>query len=350
VQISQHSRGASGLAIALLGTAFVLRAVGDVGESFLSWLSPIGWAQRTYAYVDDRWWPLLMAAVTTGGLAAVGYRLSTRRDVGAGLRATRPGTATASPALVRPLGFSLRLHRGMLIGFGVGMLVLGTMYGSVYADVEGMLAGVDVLQDALADLGGISLADSFASFVMIIMSIIGSIYAVIAALRPKSEENGGRAEPVLATGLSRAAWLGSHVAVAMAGGALMVVAAGLGFGLLAAATTQDLSLLPRYLVASLAYVPAVWVTAGVAVALFGVLPRATTVAWLVPTYAFVVGYLGQILQFPTWLSNLSPFGHVPQVPAEDIVWAPLAILTLVAATLVAAGLAGFRRRDLLSTT
>ena len=350
VQVSQHSRGASGLAIALLGAAFVLRAVGDVGEGFLSWLSPIGWAQRTYAYVDDRWWPLLLSAAATAGLAAAGYRLSTRRDVGAGLRATRPGTATASAALVRPLGFSLRLHRGMLIGFGLGMLVLGTMYGSVYADVEGMLAGVDVLQDALADLGGISLADSFASFVMIIMSIIGSIYAVIAALRPKYEENGGRAEPLLSTGLSRETWLGSHVVVAMAGGALMVAAAGLGFGLLAAATTQDLSLLPRYLVASFAYVPAVWVTAGVAVALYGILPRATTVAWVVPTYAFMVGYLGQILQFPTWLSNLSPFGHVSQVPAEDIAWLPLAILTVVAAALVATGLAGFRRRDLLSTT
>ena len=54
VQITAHSRGASGMALAVIGAAYVLRASGDVGSEALSWLSPIGWLQRTYVYVDDR--------------------------------------------------------------------------------------------------------------------------------------------------------------------------------------------------------------------------------------------------------------------------------------------------------
>ncbi len=38
----------------------------------------------------------------------------------------------------------------------------------------------------------------------------------MAALRPRTEENAGRAEPLLATGLSRNHWLGSHLAIALA--------------------------------------------------------------------------------------------------------------------------------------
>lgn len=349
VQITEHSRGASGMAIAVIGASYVLRAIGDIGEGVLSWFSPIGWAQATYVYVDDRWWPLLPAVVATAALVAGGVELSTRRDVGAGLRPARSGTARASGALVRPVGFAFRLHRGLLIGFGVGMVLLGMSYGSVLADVEEMLAGVDVLEDALAEMGGASFGESFASLIMVIMSIFGSVYVVLASLRPKSEENGGRAEPILSTGVSRSRWLGSHVAVAMVGGAAMSALAGLGFGLLAASSLQDTSLIGRYFAAALAYVPAVWVTAGVAVALYGLVPRATTLAWLVPVYAFVVGYLGQILQFPDWMANLSPFGHVPQVPASDLIWTPLITLTIIAGLLVVAGLTGFRRRDLLST-
>ncbi len=63
-------------------------------------------------------------------------------------------------------------------------------------------------------------------------------------------------------------------------------------------------------------------------------------------YAFVVGYLGQILQFPDWMNNLSPFGHIPRLPAAGMNWTPLFLLTLVAAALVWLGLTGFRRRDL----
>jgi ABC-2 type transport system permease protein len=172
------------------------------------------------------------------------------------------------------------------------------------------------------------------------------VYVVMAALRPRSEETAGRAEPLLATGLSRARWVGGHLAVAMGGGTLVLLAAGLGFGVSGAASTGDGGLFLKLVGAALAYAPALWVTVGVAVVLFGWFPRASAFAWIVPVYAFLVGYLGQILQFPDWMNNLSPFGHVPQLPAADMSWTPMLLLTLVAAGLVWLGLEGFRRRDL----
>ncbi len=69
-------------------------------------------------------------------------------------------------------------------------------------------------------------------------------------------------------------------------------------------------------------------------------------AWIVPVYGFLVGYLGPVLRLPEGLRNLSPFGHVPRLPAAEPVWTPLLVLTAVAAGLIALGLAGFRRRDL----
>ncbi|WP_405614522.1 ABC transporter permease [Streptomyces sp. NBC_01508] len=346
VQITAHTRGASGMALAVIGVSYVLRASGDVGNEALSWLTPIGWGQRTYVFVDNRWWPLLLCLALAALTAATGFALSTRRDVGAGLRSARLGRRTASDTLTRPLGFALRLHRGTLLGFGAGLFLMGVMYGSILGDAADMVKNIAQVQEALERIGGVSVAESFASMTMVIVAVVTSVYVVMAALRPRAEESAGRAEPVLATGLSRDRWVGSHVAVALAGGTAVLLVAGLGFGLSGAASVGDGGLVLQLVGAALAYAPALWVTVGVTVVLFGWFPRAGAAAWIVPVYGFLVGYLGSLLQLPGWMNNLSPFGHVPQLPAAEMSWTPMLVLTAVAAGLIWLGLAGFRRRDL----
>ena len=52
-QLAMTARGARGIAIAVLGASFVLRAVGDSGPaglSWLSWVSPLGWVELTRAF------------------------------------------------------------------------------------------------------------------------------------------------------------------------------------------------------------------------------------------------------------------------------------------------------------
>lgn len=238
-QITAHTRGASGMALAAIGVAYVLRASGDVGNDALSWLSPIGWIQRTYVFVDDRWWPIALCLALAASTAAYGFVLSTRRDVGAGLRAARLGRRTASDALTRPFGFALRLHRATLLGFGAGLCLMGVMYGSILGEAADMVKDVEQIQEALARIGGATVAESFASMVMVVVAVVAAVYVVMAALRPRAEESAGRAEPLLATGLSRNRWLGSHVAVALEGGTALLVLAGLGFGLIGAASAGD---------------------------------------------------------------------------------------------------------------
>lgn len=347
-QISESPRGASGMALAALGLAYVLRAMGDAAGGWMSWLSPIGLSQQTFAHVENRWWPLLvsLAGFAVGAVAAA--VLSTRRDVGAGLRAPRPGPANASPVLRRPLGFALRLHRGLLVGFAVGVGLLGVAYGSIITEVEGMLAGIELVDDALAEIGGDTIVESFVALITMVMAIIASMYTVMAALRPRGEETSGRAEPVLSTGLSRSRWLGSHLVIAAVGSAAVLVAGGLCFGLTALAVTGRTGQVGDLVGAAFAYAPALWLTVGLAGFLFGLSPRLAALAWAIPVYGFVVGYLGTMLDFPAWMANLSPFSHVPGLPADSMEWLPVVLLTAVGLGLAGVGLALFRRRDVAS--
>src|SRR5690606_4161607 len=117
----------------------------------------------------------------------------------------------------------------------------------------------------------------------------------------------------------------------------------------ALAMTGDDSYVIDFLAAAVAYAPALWLTIGVAALLFGLSPRWGVLAWLLPVYGFIVGYLGTLLQFPDWMVNLSPFEHIPGLPVDPMEWLPIVLLTLAGVGLTIVGMALFRRRDLAST-
>ncbi|MPY79923.1 MAG: ABC transporter permease [Actinophytocola sp.] len=347
-QVFEHGRAASGMAGALIGIAYALRAAGDMGNPALSWLSPIGWAQRTKSYVDGTALPLLLGLVVAGALVAVAFSLSTRRDVGAGLRQSQPGAAGASDALSTPLGFALRLHRGAVIGWTSAMFLFGAMYGSLASEVETFVEDNPAMQEFVQRMGSASFTQSWLASIMSMLAMVCSVFGVLAIVRMRTEETSGRAEPVLSTALTRPKWVTGHLAVALGGGAVVMLSAGLGLGLSAMASTGDSALLSDLLGAALAYIPAVWLATGLALTLFGLLPGAVHAAWVVLGYGLFIGMLGPLLQLPGWLTNLSPFSHVPQLPAVDVEFTPLVLLTAVAAGLVMLGFGALRQRDLES--
>ncbi len=154
---------------------------------------------------------------------------------------------------------------------------------------------------------------------------------------------------MLATGVSRTHWYVSYLVIAVLGSLAILAVTGLGLGLAAMGTSGDTTVLGAALPAILTYAPAVWVMVGVGVLAVGWAPRATLVAWLLIAYAFVILYLGRLLGLPEWMIDLSPFSHVPAMPVESFSGMPLAVLTLVAAGLIGAGLYGFTRRDIEAT-
>ncbi|MGH8776581.1 MAG: ABC transporter permease [Jiangellaceae bacterium] len=348
-QVTESTRAAYGITAAVMGGSFALRAAGDVGNGVLSWLSPIGWVQQVRSFADERWWVLLLLVATAAVLVAVAYALVSRRDLAAGLVRPRPGPAAASAAMGGPLGFAFRLHRGTLIGWTAGMFVGGLVLGSVGNDVQDIMGGNEEINDIFTQAGGASIAESYLGSVLLMMAIVGAGYAVSAALRLSSEEAAGRAEPLLATALSRWRWVGSHAVVALVGSVVVLAALGLGAGAAYAATTGDDGAVLRLLGAALTHAPAVWVVAGATVALFGLVPRFAAAAWAVLGLGFVVLMFGPLLDLPDWLRALSPFDHSPQVPAVDLTVGPLGWLLAVAALLLALGLTAFRRRDVITT-
>jgi ABC-2 type transport system permease protein len=348
-QVTSGARSANGLALTVLGVAYVLRAVGDTagdgGAHWLRWLSPIGWGQQVRPFQGDRFWvlllPLALFAVTTAAARA----LVARRDHGAGLLPDRPGRAVAGRLLGGPLGLAWRLQRGTLLGWAAGFLLLGLVFGNVAANV-GSFLGSPAARQLIERLGGVhGITDAFLSTELGMGGIGAAAYAVMVVMRLRAEETEQRAEPVLATAVSRWSWASSHLAVALLGSAALLTVFGGGAAITYSAQTGRSEDLARVLVAGLARVPAAWVLAGITLAAFGLLPRLAWLGWGALVAFLLLGEFGPLFKLNQKVMDLSPFAHSPRLPGGELSATPLLWLGAVAAVLIAAGLAGFRRRD-----
>ncbi len=348
-QVTESARTANGLGAAVLAAAYLLRAVGDATgvdtSSWLSWLSPIGWAQQVRPFAGDRWWVLSYLVVFAVLVSLAAYALVARRDHGAGLLAQRPGKPGASPRLATPLALALRLHRGSLTGWLVGVALGGLVLGSIASQV-GDFVDTPAARDMIMKLGGErGLTDAFLSAEMGILALVVSAYGISAAMRLRSEETAGRVEPILATRVGRVRWAMSHVTIALAGTTVLLVAVGLFAGFAHGAAVSDFGQLGRVLGAALAQLPAVWVLTGITVAVFGLAPGLIMAGWGALVLFLVLGQLGSVLNLPQWMMDLSPFTHSPKLPGGELSATPLIMLTAIAAVLVLVGLSAFRRRD-----
>lgn len=349
-QLTEGARAANGLTAVVLGVSYVFRALGDAssddGPRWLSWLSPIGWAQQIRPYAGDRWLVALVPLTLMAMLIVAAFALVRRRDMSAGLVRPRPGPATASARLRSPLALAWRLHRGSLYGWTAGFLFLGLIVGNVAANVEGFVDSPDA-KDLVIKLGGVAgITDAFLATEMGMLGLIASAYGIQAALRLRSEETALRAEPLLATGINRIGWAMSHLLMALFGTTVLVLVGGLGAGVSTGASLGDMGhQVGRLLAAAVIQLPAIWVLTGLVMLLFGLVPSAVTAGWVLFGSFLLVGEFGPIFDLPQGLMDISPYAHTPRLPGGDFSAVPLLWLTVIAATLMAAGLVGFRRRD-----
>lgn len=360
VQLTESARVANSMAAIVIGIAFLIRGIGDaLGEvaadglsatsMWLSWLSPIGWGQHMQPFADTQLWPLGLYAAGAVLLAGIGFYLSTQRDVGSGLRQAQKGPAHASSSLLSPLGLAWRLQRGALIGWTIGVAILGGLIGITSVEFKDLLSENEVFADFVGgDLTSGTITDSYFAAMLAISAVAIAGYVTQGLQRLRSEEAGGQVESLLATNVSRARWVASHGICVIGGVGILLVTLGIS-----AATSYILAEpgaswgeLFRLTGAALTHAPAILAFAGAVIAVFGILPRALiAISWTAFAFCLLVAWLGSALNFPQWLMNISPFAHIPSVPGNNVPVGLLAAITAAAIILIAVGLIAFRRRD-----
>lgn len=337
-QLSASARTCAAYAAGLVGVLFVLRAAGDTGPGWLSWLSPLGWNTQVRAYGDVRWWLLPCYLLVAGALAAAAFALRARRDLGSGLVPTRPGPRTGSPRLADAFALALKVHATTLVLWSVAAGVLGIVFGMIAPGI-GDLLDSEVARSIIDELGG-----ALVAAILSVVAVVLTYFAVTVVSHAGRDEEDGRAELVLATATSRSGWFAASAVLALVGTAWLLVVTGVGLwiGYVAA----DGPGIGNLVLAALAWVPAAWVVGALAVLSLAAGLRWSVLVWAWPAAFLTLSLLGDLLDLPGWLTGLSPYSHVPSLPADAWSWGSAGGLSAVTAVLLVLAWWRFRERDI----
>ncbi|QKS72453.1 ABC transporter permease [Paenalkalicoccus suaedae] len=345
-QVSENTRGTSGMAFAVLLTSYLVRAVTDISNPDLSWASPLGWVSKAEAYAANNWLPFILMVCLFLLASSASFVFYVRRDLGRGMIASRSGKSYGSALLRNPLGLIIRLQRTSFTIWILVLFVTGASYGSVLGDLDAFFAENEAFSQMLAAEGSLSLIEAFMPMLIIVLVLLSAIPTIMSFNRLRGEEKKERLDLLLARPLARVKLILSFILVAALTAFFMMSAAALGLYTTGNAVVEGGLALSTIYGATLAYYPAMLVLIGLSALLVGVLPKATAFIWAFLAYTFVVAYLGDIFQLPDWAGYATPFSFVGDVPLESVSTLTLILISTVALLLASVGMWRFKERDI----
>ncbi len=354
VQLRENSSTARSLGIAALGLGLVMAILNNFGGGYtlLRWITPMAWQRVTSPFAGNYSWGLLYCAVFAAVPTIIAYKLSARRDLGAGVLSSSPGLPEASPCFSSPLALAWRLHQKNFIGWMVGIV----LYIAAFAAISPSLSKDGGMSNWLSSLGGTSWSEEmglgyvFISVSIYLMSLFVAAYAMTAVLRMKKEESEGRVEMLLDKQVSRIRWMGSHLIVAAACSAalllVMGIVGGLSYGLAAGDVSSGFW---AVLAMSISKLPPVFILLGTTALLYGLWPKITVLGWGVWLSSVMLEFAweGQMIDWS--LMQISPFAYTHYtIDVTKLPLVPLFFLLCISAILTGIGFWGFGNRDVLT--
>jgi putative exporter of polyketide antibiotics len=315
----------------------------------LTWF---GWTVHHQPLVSQfDWVSLVPAIVLTVVLMAIGVVGFASRDLGAVLRIPWPHLPSFALGLGGPFSRSLGERLPLAVWWGIGIGLLGFVFGAAAPSFSATLAEMSpdtlaIFRTAFPDIDLLSGAGAFLQLAFITFGLILAGFATATLVRGwASDELEGRLEMLLSTPMSRAAWalrggLGLYAAIALF---TLVVMAGIGIGSLSAGGGDVATPIVGTMVLGL-YALAL---AGIGIAFGGLVTTsfAGEIVALLVILTFVLDTLAPALQWPDWIQQLALTAHLgrPMVGIWD--WAGMALLAAIAVGGLLLGTWGIVRRD-----
>jgi ABC-2 type transport system permease protein len=359
-QLVRTSRAANSVSVTVLLVTFFVAGIGNalgtpsadlqrMESSWLTWLSPFGWAESTRAFDENALLPLVWCVLLASALVTFSFVLFARRDTGSSLIAERPGRPTARASLSSTTALIARLSWPATAAWMVGGFASGVLATALAPAVDSVAVQNPAIAQVLSQVSA-SGTDLNRGLVVIFFTMVGILAAcagVQTVARARQEETRGSAELVRALAVGRVRWLIDFVGIALAAILLIVLAAVAGAAAGVWAQGADTILIADAVVVGAGQVLAAGVFVGATAVVFAVFPRATIpVGWTLVLLGAVLGLFGPLFGLPDGVVDSSPFAVTP-LPSENgidprgLAWLVVALVAAVAASALL-----MRRREL----
>lgn len=349
-QLVSSSRSAYFISYSFFGICYILRMITDVSKPAWTWLSPLGWVQKTYIYTQNDFWPLVLLTGSSLLLVGLAFHLASTRDINSGLLADRPGKAQAGKFLRSPLALVMRTEKNSLIGWLLGAVILGVCYGSIFNTIGDIIGTNPTYKKMLGvtqiDTANRQLILNFLNMLVLFFIALAVVAGLLVCFRLKSDEQKGYLELLHAKAITKTKLAVSYFSVGWFSSLLVYTGALAGSFFTGNALLNQPIPLKFFWRMLLTGFPAVLFFLGCGIFLIGWLPKFTNVLWLYLAGGLLVKFFGPLLNLSEKSGNFSPFGWVGKIPLTKIDTGWFIILVAGFVLLSLGGVIGYTKRDL----
>jgi ABC-2 type transport system permease protein len=349
-QLVATNRRAVGIVGAALGLTLAVRVIAAASGSpeWLWWATPFGWITFLHEF-DQARTAVFLAYSALVVVLVFGAFLLANRDLHAGWLG---GTDDTPRRPVRPIrtntGLAVRVTAPAFRTWAAVASFMALVFGLLARDFSEAVSELDTMVEMADALGwvGLDTPEGVVAWTFSLIVLVLAVFASGQAVAIREEEASWRIEHLLVRPLSRSRWLLTRTLVAAAAVALAAALAGLVAWLATAAVGTPIGVADG-LLAAVNVLPVAWLALGIGVAVVGLAPRLTgPLTFGLVLGAYLLDFVGGMLELPEAVLDLSPFRHIAAVPAADMSAGPLVVMLVLTVALVAAGALRFRRRDL----
>lgn len=349
-QLVGSRRRAVGIAAGFLGLAIGVRvlAAASAAPDWLWWATPFGWmgflheVDQARAAVFGAFVPLV--AVLTIAAVALAHR-----DLHQGLLGSEASSPRRAPPVRSHSGLALRLTGGSTITWAPLLGGVALLFGLLARDFSDAAAELPGMVAVFAQLGWVGMDTSegvvgVAFYLFIALLLV--VFAAGQAAAIREEEATWRLEHLLVRRVGRVRWLLTRSVLAVAAVLLLAAVAGVAAWIGTVITGASIAFVDG-LLAGANVVPIALLFFGIGIATMGLAPRITApVTYALAVAAFLLDFVGGMLDLPEAVLDVSPFKHITAVPAADMAFGPAAVMLALGLLAGAIGIVAFRRRDL----
>ena len=333
------------LGLALVGRVFAASAA---TPDWVWWTTPLGWTGFLHP-VDEAQLTVVGAfAALAVVLLAAAFALA-RRDLHAGVVGGVERSVTQPRPVGDQLGLSTRLTSRAVSGWAAVLAGFAFLFSLMAADFADVMVDAPEGAAVLERMGypAIDTPEGVLAVALGLFFFVGvALFAAAQTAAMREEEASWRIEHLLARPVGRTRWLATRTLAAAIG--IVVLSLAIALALWAGTALGGAALaIDDALLAGINLIPAAVLFLGLGVLLLGLAPRLTAaLAYGLVIAAFLLDFVGALLDLPEAALELSPFHHLASVPAVDFEPTAAAIMLVIGVVFAVVGVAAFRRRDL----
>ncbi len=349
-QVVTTRRQASQLAGAVLAASLAVRvlAAATATPDGMWWTTPFGWIGFLHESDEARGAVFAAFSVILIVVLAVTFALA-HRDLHAGIVDGTKQAVTPGRPVRGQLGLTARATAAPMVTWAAALATGAFVFALLADDFVAVVADM-AESTAVYEQMGYTAMDTSEGFIALILGwffFVGvALFAAAQVAAIREEEASWRIEHLLARPVGRVRWLVIRTVAAAVGIALLAMAVAAAVWAGTALGGSPLAVGDAVL-AGVNLMPAALLFLGLGVLLFGLLPRLTApLAFGAVIAAYLLDFVGPLLELPDALLDASPFRHLAPVPVIDVDVAAALIMLGIGVLAATAGVAAFRRRDL----